>query len=212
MFSLGDQGEPSSNKKTDVDANKASNTFFPTVKAVFDWVSGLFVKGAPSSVDNAIPIFDGATGKLLQNSGVIITDGAVLQSGETVATSGSVLLQAKYNNYPAQAIGTEYSTGGIGFLQYMYQGGGSQWKSSFHAGSIGRAALFLNTSELKLLAAPVQSVDPGEILTTQPTVKFQVSANGDVSIYGQIIDNVGSSGVDGQVLKKVGGLVLWSNP
>ena len=33
-----------------------------------------------------------------------------------------------------------------------------------------------------------------------------------VRIGSQIIDNVGSSGADGQVLKKVGGLVVWSNP
>lgn len=34
-----DAKEATSNKKTDVDANKTSDTFFPTVKAVFDWVS-----------------------------------------------------------------------------------------------------------------------------------------------------------------------------
>ena len=33
-----------------------------------------------------------------------------------------------------------------------------------------------------------------------------------VKIESQLIDNVGSSGADGQVLKKVGGLVIWSNP
>lgn len=170
------------------------------------------VVGAASSTDNAIARFNGTTGKLLQDSGVIITDSAILQSGTTDATSGSVLLQAKYNNYPAQAIGTEYGTGGIGFLQYMYQGGSGSWKSSFHAGSFGRAALILNASGLRLLTAPAQNVDPGVALTTQPTVKFQVAANGDVRIYGQIIDNAGSSGTDGQVLKKVGGQVLWSNP
>ena len=212
MFGLGDQGEPSSNKKTGVDANKTSDTFFPSVKAVFDWVSGLFVKGAASSTDKAVARYNGATGKLLQNSGVIITDSAVLQSGATEATTGAVLLQAKYNNYPAQAIGTEYGSGGIGLLQYMYQSGAAPWKSSFHAGNFGRSALILNVSGLRLLIAPAQDVEPGAALTTQPTVKFQVTTNGDVRIYGQIIDNANSSGADGQVLKKVGGLFLWSNP
>ena len=74
MFSLGDQGEPSSNKKTDVDANKTSDVFFPTVKAVFDWATSLFVKGATSSTDNAVARFDGITGKLVQNSALTVDD------------------------------------------------------------------------------------------------------------------------------------------
>ena len=36
--------EPTANKKTDIEANKASNTFFPTIKAVYDWAKGLFVE------------------------------------------------------------------------------------------------------------------------------------------------------------------------
>ncbi len=68
-----------SNKKTDVGANKTSDAFFPSVKAVFDWVSGLFVKGAASSTDNAIARFDGATGRQLQNSVVTIGDTGVIE-------------------------------------------------------------------------------------------------------------------------------------
>ena len=52
--------------------------------------------------------------------------------------------------------------------------------------------------------------------TTSPTAKLDVDGTGrfrgNATFNGQIIDNVGSSGVDGQVLKKVGGLVKWSNP
>ena len=59
---------------TNVNTDKESTTKVPIVKAVFDWVSSLFVKGAPSSTDNAIVRFDGITGKLIQNSSVTITD------------------------------------------------------------------------------------------------------------------------------------------
>jgi hypothetical protein len=34
----------------------------------------------------------------------------------------------------------------------------------------------------------------------------------NIRVVGQLFDSAGSSGTDGQVLKKVGGLVLWSNP
>ncbi len=211
----GDKGDTGATGATGAgvpSGGSVGNLLINSAPGVGAWATDNKVVGAASSTDNAIARYDGATGKLLQDSGVIITDGAVLQSGATGATTGSVLLQANYNNYPAQAIGTEYSSGGIGFLQYMYQVGSESWKSYFHAGNIGRAALMLDVSGLRLLTAPAQNVDPGVVLTTQPTVKFQVTANGDVRIYGQIIDNAGSSGADGQVLKKVGGLVLWSNP
>ena len=51
--------------------------------------------------------------------------------------------------------------------------------------------------------------------TTSPTAKLDVNGKsrfrGDATFNGQIIDNVGSSGLDGQMLKKVGGLALWSD-
>jgi hypothetical protein len=34
----------------------------------------------------------------------------------------------------------------------------------------------------------------------------------NIRVIGQLFDSAGSPGTDGQVLKKVGGLVLWSNP
>ena len=81
--------EATSNKKTDVDANKTSDTFFPSVKAVFDWVSGLFVKGAASSTDNAVARFDGVTGKLLKNSVVTISDVGVISVNGVIDSTGS---------------------------------------------------------------------------------------------------------------------------
>ena len=54
------------------------------------------------------------------------------------------------------------------------------------------------------------------IETNVPTAAFDVNGTSrfrnTATFNDQIIDNVGSSGLDGQVLKKVGGLVLWSNP
>ena len=58
--------------------------------------------------------------------------------------------------------------------------------------------------------------DTGLGLGGTPTAKLDINGTSrfrdSVTLNGQIIDNVGSSGVDGQVLKKVGGQVIWSNP
>lgn len=64
--------EDASNKKTNIESNKTSDTFFPTIKAVYDWAKGLFVSKVPST-DNAVPRFNGTNGEL-QNSGVTIGD------------------------------------------------------------------------------------------------------------------------------------------
>lgn len=51
-----DQGNPESerNKKQSIEPNKSSNTFYPTVKAVWDWVTGLLNKKA-DLIDGKVP-------------------------------------------------------------------------------------------------------------------------------------------------------------
>ena len=211
MFGLGDQGEPSSNKKTDVNANKTSNTFFPSIKAVYDWATGLFVKGAASSTANAIARFDGTTGKVVKNSGCYIDDlgrvgiGTVPQWGFHLLASGnSVALfegtAAAYHILKAN-LGAENSKAGA----FVY---GS-------AGSMQYRVLNDNLTD-KLTAFTVTNAGNFGIGTATPTTKLDVDGTSrfrnSAAFNGQIIDNVGSSGVDGQVLKKVDSQVLWSNP
>lgn len=81
---------------TNVDTDKESTTKVPIVKAVFDWVSGLFVKGATSSTDNAIARFDGTTGKVIQNSSVIVTDAGAVGIG--TSSPAGALHVSPYNN------------------------------------------------------------------------------------------------------------------
>ena len=59
---------------------------------------GSFVTGATSSTDNAIARFDGATGKLIQNSGVIIDDSDNI-TGAASLTTASVKGTSDQNNY-----------------------------------------------------------------------------------------------------------------
>ena len=55
------------------------------------------------------------------------------------------------------------------------------------------------------------------VLNYSDTVLLEVDNSGlctmsSAKVTGQFLDNTGSAGTDGQILKKVGGLVVWSNP
>ena len=228
-----DTKEATSNKKTDVDANKTSNTFFPTVKAVFDWVSGLFVKGAASSTDEALVRWDGTTGKLLQNSEVVIgDDGGIVQNSPSVA-HGMTLIAPTTSYLQALPI----TAAGGGGQVFGLSGSDTVALRLYGIGTdciTNPAVQFLvgkkNSNSWQPLAASnklLEITNYTTVLTTTlgngdtgfgatPTAKLDVNGTsrfrGDATFNGQIIDNVGSSGADGQVLKKVGGLVIWANP
>ena len=197
------------NKKTDVDANKTSDVFFPTVKAVFEWVSSLFVKGAASSTDNAIARFDGTTGKIVQNSSnVVITDSGFLGIGTTT---------------PVTQLHVEGSSAGIS----LHRAGGEPFiRLSSPADPIGIGGQLrgIGTGKGLKFTNPLSDVEwmridgNGDVSigTATATAKLDVNgtfrSRGNATFNGQIIDNVGSAGTDGQVLKKVGGQVVWANP
>ena len=191
------------NKKTDVGANKTSDTFFPTVKAVFDWVSGLFVKGAASSTDNALVRWDGTSGKLIKNSSIFITDAGKVGIG--IASPARIL----------HTVGdvVRFDRGGQSFeINPNY--GNENTHAAFYA---SRAMTFyVNAMSAAIEAVKVDITGNVGIGTTSPTTKLDVDGTsrfrGNATFNGQIIDNAGSSGTDGQVLKKVGGLVIWANP
>lgn len=194
MFQSGDQGEPSSNKTTDIVTNKASNTFFPTVKAVFDWVSGLFVKGAASSTDNAIARFNGTTGKIVKNSGVTIDDAGTLTVPKMITPNSGTFFQP----YSLSAYYPVFNANGAD-VQLLVQRGTNK-AVGFGASTTGSLKFMSFSDTLPLTASLMMEISPSGLLTL-PSIKA-----------GQIIDSAGNSGINGQVLKKVGGLVLWSNP
>lgn len=211
--------EATANKKTDVAANNTSDTFFPSVKAVFDWVSGLFVKGAASSTDNAIARFDGITGKVLQNSGVTIDDSSNITMGG-YTTNENILPAIRLDYRQTPLTGDKLAFFGRGAFTLpntntVYLGSivnGIVNAPSYNFGILLSSA---TRSRYELAFFDAENARLG-ILTTTPTSTLDVNGTsrirGSATFNGQIIDNAGSAGTDGQVLKKVGGLVLWSNP
>ncbi len=205
--------ELGSNKKTDVDANKTSNTFFPTVKAVFDWATSLFVKGATSSTYNAVARFEGTAGKLVKNSLVTIDDAGMLfiqkLSGQT-AVFGDSTYTTKYiqirdglNGFE-WGLNTSISVGGSAGAGIMKYGSNKGFGIA-----VNNTTAFADVSagDLAFAVAPTGNSAFGGAPTGD-----RLTVNGNFKLTGKFIDNAGSEGTNGQVLKKVGGLVLWSNP
>ena len=216
--------ELSSNKQTDVDANKTSNIFYPTVKAVFDWVSGLFVKGAASSTDNAIARFDGATGRQLQNSNVTISDDGVITAlngllqfhGRTPILNGSLHSGdwAGKEAYPNvitdlnvlkdAGVWNLVNTGEVSNMPFNYIG----W------------AYVINLRHANLADAGNWTTQFFVTMTAVNTIIYvrQLYSGGWLEWLivfmsgGALVDGLGSGGTNGQVLKNVNGLPVWSNP
>ena len=175
------------------------------------------VVGASSSTDNAIARFDGTTGKLVQNSGVKITDAGMVGIGTTPselldiytstgsskillqAPNGSALIRLKGILSSDWQVGTDVTTG-----DFLFRDQANLTNPVYIQRNSAANSLYIKS--------------PGDIGIglTSPSAKLDVNgtfrSRGTAIFNSQIIDNVGSSGTDGQVLKKVGGLVLWSNP
>ena len=200
--------EGTSNKKTDVDANKTSNVFFPSVKAVFDWVSGLFVKGAASSTDNAIAVFDGTTGKSVKNSGITVAGTTVV--GATNILTDKIAMNGTYH------LNTQWTSGIT-----VGADGQNKFLLGYSPSFFGGSALLCGADSTLASFAPVSitgtSVTIGnhsslKALVVDSVAGLRITALAPIKISSTLLDNVGSSGADGQVLKKVGGLVIWANP
>ena len=146
-----------------------------------------------SSTDNAVARFDGTTGKQLQDSGVTIDD-----SGNIIMGNGSGLVGKRVDGV---AVTMQAITPADNFNS-MYSSGGT-YGIKFKSTASSTLVTVLNGGNVCIGA-----VSPTAKLDVDGTSRFRGSA----TFNGQIIDNAGSSGADGQVLKKVGGLVIWANP
>ena len=163
------------------------------------------VVGAASSTDNAIARFDGTTGKIVQNSSVTITDAGNIGVGT-----------------PSPSSKLEVSNAGVETFQFNPGfAPGLNYFKSYNKTTNALVDWILDANNLRFYTSATARVtitasgDVG-IGTASPSAKLDVDGTsrfrGNATFNGQIIDNVGSSGADGQVLKKVGGLVIWANP
>lgn len=105
--------------------------------------------------------------------------------------------------------GTPWQISGFGAAssrQYPYWFGGEHYPTPLAAWRYVKFELSnpLNTTTIYISQVGMRHVNAPYLSRNVVLTKLK--------IYSQIIDNAGSSGTDGQVLKKVGGLVLWANP
>ena len=154
------------------------------------------VVGASSSTDNAVVRFDGATGKLLQNSGVTIDDNGVV-SINTGAVNGYNLVLTKTGGYGSLFTMKNTSTLSTGLFRVF-----SESDAMLSELSATTSGLNYNIGSVGINTTPSAKLD------VNGTSRFR----GNATFNAQIVDNSGSTGTDGQVLKKVGGLVIWANP
>jgi hypothetical protein len=121
----------------------------------------------------------------------------IINAGAGGATSGNVLIKARYDAWPAQALVTQQSSGAIGLAAYMYQSGSSQWRSSFDYGAISKCALLVGYDGFSLWAAPTENTAAGQVLTTQPSTVYQVSNLGVMLLSGRaVIGSTADNGTD----------------
>ena len=124
--------EDTSNKSIDIDTDQASNTKYPSVKAIYDWVVGLFVKKGTLTT-NYIPR---ATASDTIGNSQIFDDGNNVGIGTTSPTAKFHVegQQSKFD-YTLDGTGTgtpnmtySTSTGGLLFNIYYPSGGGYMTK------------------------------------------------------------------------------------
>lgn len=187
-----------------------------SLTAIFGGGGGGDVVGAASSTDNAIARFDGVTGKVVQDSSVIIGDDGSVNIGGGTMFQTILRTKSSGNTWDGRIV-----AGGdnVAFLLGEYSG--MAWLGAHNAELNGWASIYINPDSAgdvfiggsytgNPLIGVMNSYGKVGINTKLPTATLDV--NGSARFRGDIIDSTGSAGLDGQVLKKVGGLVLWANP
>jgi hypothetical protein len=178
------------------------------------------VTGAASSTDNAIAIFNGITGKIVQNSSAIVSDDGYLGINTVPEADFHV---ASENRVAIWAVGGELETShanllfGEGNTSGKY--GGLFRLANLNGANGGNLVVYNRAKPLAFSTANLFSsvyhlfIDTsGNIGVNTSTPTDRLDVNGSARFRGAIKDSTGSAGTNGQVLKNVAGLPVWSNP
>ena len=208
--------------------------------ARFDGVTGKVVQNSAVTIDDTgkmgISVASPAAKLDIKGSGATVATSSLVVKN----SSNEELLRIKDNMDIQLANGALSLTESIrsltitgknveGERAYLQLNAGNGARSFFYVQQIGA------TEDLLLRNYGTNGADSGNIVfqtngnfmilssvgnvgigTLSPTAKLDVDGTSrfrsSATFNGKIIDNVGSSGTDGQVLKKVGGQVIWANP
>ena len=171
------------------------------------------VVGPASSTDNAIARFDGTTGKQLQNSVVTIGDNGAITSpaGAVIGGDPSTNEILKMGEKDAKIRHLSFQNGANYQIRVNLHGDNATKDvptdyaliAAFDARSTGGGTGYT-----------FYKADPG---SSALSMVFNIALDGSARFYhslrvSTLIDSTGSAGTNGQVLKNVAGLPVWSNP
>jgi len=162
------------NKKTDVEANKTSDTFYPSIKSIVDWVTSFFLKG--SGTVNYLPKF-GVGGKVVGNS-------IIFDNGTSVGI-GTNSPQSRFTISGSLSLGTSQ------FNILNTEGGNFIWKSGI-SGISNNGASFMTANvdgSNEVLRMVITSPGNLGISTSSPSEKVHAVGNGKFTGSVQVGDN-----------------------
>ena len=168
--------EDLSNKKIDVETNKTSDTFYPSIKSIVDWVTNFFVKG--SGTANYLPKF-GVGGKVVGDS-LMFDNGTNVGIGTEVFNSTAIFSLKSLSTYFSFNRGSGNQTPNISL-------GLSTGKSlALLAGTSGTTFTFDNTGTFSISSDTKANIDGGS--TGGGSVFHIMVKNGNILI-GTTVDN-----------------------
>jgi hypothetical protein len=192
--------EDTSNKKTDIETNKTSDAFYPSIKSIVDWVINLFVKG--SGTENYLPKF-GVGGKVVGNSqifdnGTTVSVTKLTQDlGQNIYGNAQVNFALLSNDALAADKGGSIGFGGIFIGTSSVLFGAITGRKETATSGFADGYLGLHTWQGIGLKEKVRITSTGNvgIGTTTPTEKLHTVGNGKFTGSVQVGDNTAVASV-----------------
>lgn len=152
------------------------------------------VVGGGASTDNAIPRFDSTTGKLLQNSGIIIDDSSNITGVASIAT-GTIISTGAFNNraYGNNTQHIDYDNNSTGALFKIRANDATDVFTVSETGD----TIVTGTLNLTGLASLASSLSvTGLLRIPQPTTKAIVSGSVVATSTNLLLDTEGAAATD----------------
>lgn len=168
-------GDYTASQITNVAAGNIAGT---TVQAALNELDGEKVAGPGSATDNAVVRFDATTGKLVQNSGVLIND------SNDLSTLGRVGIGTHTPDFALEVV-TSNGSGGVFGIQNTHLAGYSAYDVMDSTGAVRLGVGYGNASAASPYAGSAYIASTGTvplIFITNNAERLRVDSNGNLTI------------------------------